>query len=1058
MNYINAAINRSRTTLSIMVVLIMWGMITYSGIPLEDNPDVSVPVVVVIVPHEGISPEDAERLLAKPMELELRSIEGVDEISTNATEGSAVMVIEFDASFDADRAVSDVREAVDKAKAKIPSTAEEPLIQEIQAATFPVLTISFGGDNVPERVLYTIARQMRDKLEAVPGVLNADMQGHREELLEAVVDPAQLETYGITSEELFQAVSSNNRLIAAGALDTGKGAFSVKVPGLLENGRDVLDLPIKATPDGVITLSNVTEVRRTFKDAVNFTRANGAPSIAIDISKRQNANVIDTVTAVKKIVEEEKKRLPSSVEIVYLNDQAPFILEQVNTLEGNITTAMLLVLTVVVAAVGFRSGMLVALGIPFSFLFAFIVIGLLGYTYNSMVMFGMLLGLGMLVDGAIVVVEYADRKMTEGATPHEAYLEATRRMFWPVLASVATTLAAFLPLLFWPGVTGDFMKYLPVTVFAVMAGSLLYALLFAPVLGALFSKPIIADKKTREYFDILEEGDATTLPGVTGVYARILKMAVSHSFITLFITMMVLYIIVAMYGKYSRGMEFFTESDPAFAQIMVSSQGNFSAAEVRDIVVDVEQKLIEAGYSKTIYTRTGSGGFSVGSSRASSDNIGSFFIELTDRHTRDINGNEVNEIHREITSRIPGVVIDLKNPEPGPPVGKDIQIQVSGQNMDELTRVSRQIRKHMETEVEGLVGIDDTTPIPGIEWQLTVDRARAAMLGVDVTTAGTAVQLLTNGIMIGQYRPDDAEEEVDIRVRYPADQRGIHQLDQLRVNTRNGQVPLSSFVSREPKPKVSAINRIDGTRFMMVRADVADGFVADRTVSQISEWIDTIEIPEGTTIQFRGSNEEQANSMAFVGQAFILALFLMAILLVTQFNNFYQSALILSAVIMSTVGVLLGLLILDMTFSAVMTGVGIVALAGIIVNNNIVLIDTYNYLRVEHKEWDIKDVIVRTGAQRLRPVFLTTFTTGFGLLPMASGVSIDVVSRNIEVGGPTASFWIHLASAIVSGLTFATVLTLIVTPAMLIMPYQIRGLIKRIKERKLFKKSGSASA
>lgn len=1057
MNYISTAIEKSRTTLSIMVMLMLSGYVIYLGIPLESNPDVSVPVVVVIVPHEGISPEDAERLIAKPMELELRSIEGVDEISSVSAEGAATIIIEFDSSFDSDQALVDVREAVDKAKAKIPSTSEEPIVQEIQAASFPVLTISFGGKNVPERVLYSIAMRMRDKLEAIPAVLQAELQGHREELLEVLVDPAQLEVYGITNDELFQAVSSNNRLIAAGALDTGKGSFSVKVPGLLKNGKEVLDLPVKSTSDGVVTLANVTNIRRTFKDAVNFTRANGSPAISLEISKRQGSNLIDVVDKVKAIMEAEKPKLPPSVEVNYLNDQAPDTLARINSLEGNISTAVILVLTVVVAAVGLRSGILVALGIPFSFLFSFIILNMLGFTYNFMVMFGLLLGLGMLIDGAIVIVEFADRKMTEGMAPKKAYVHATRRMFWPVLASVATTLAAFLPLMFWPGVTGDFMKYLPVTVFAVMGGSLLYALLFAPVLGALFSKRTVANTKTLHYYETLEEGDTTTLGGVTGAYARILSKAVNHPFLTLLITVVVLVSIVRYYGENSNGTEFFTSVDPEFSQIMVSTQGNFSAAEIRDIVVDVEDRLIQAGYSKSIYTRTGAAGFSTSSNSSASDNIGSFFIELTHRSTRDVSGFDIEEIHRDITKDIPGVRIDVLNPEPGPPVGKDIQVQLSGLDMDDLIATSRMIKRYMETEVAGLVGIDDSTPVPGIEWQITVDRAQAAMLGADVTAVGTAVQLLTNGVLIGQYRPDDAEEEIDIRVRYPADQRGIRQLDQLRINTRSGQVPISSFIKREPKPEVSSIQRLDGTRVMFVRANTKEGILAETVVSQISEWLETVQIPPDITIEFRGANEEQSNSLAFIGKAFSLALLLMAVLLVTQFNNFYQAALILSAVIMSTVGVLLGLIILDQSFSAIMTGVGIVALAGIIVNNNIVLIDTYNYLRVEHKHWDIKDVIIRTGAQRLRPVFLTTFTTGFGLLPMASGISVDLLSREIEVGGPVATFWVKLASSIVVGLSFATILTLIVTPAMLIVPYHLKALLDKLRTR-LRKKGNTENA
>lgn len=1034
MKYIQVAIDRSRTTLNILGVVLLAGIIAYNNIPLEANPDVSVPVVVITIPHEGISPEDAERLLVKPMEIELRSIDGVDEIRSHSGEGAASLSVEFDYDFDSDQALADVRAAVDKAKAKMPKTIEEPIIREVVAAEFPIITIALGGDRVPERVLYRHAMELRDKLEAIPDVLAARLQGHREELLEAVINPAQLEQYGITNVELIRAVSNNNKLIAAGALDTGRGSFSVKVPGLIEHRRDVLELPLKATDAGVVTLSDVTTIRRTFKDAVNFTRANGAPAISLEISKRHGTNLIEVVDEVKAIVEKAKESYPAALQVSYIADQAPDTLDQINTLQGNISTAMFLVLTVVVAAVGLRSGILVAFAVPVSFLFAFIVINALGYTYNFMVMFGMLLGLGMLIDGAIVIVEFADRKMAEGNSSREAYVHAINRMFWPVLASTGTTLAAFLPLMFWPGVAGGFMRYLPVTVFAVLLGSLAYALVFAPVLGALFGKSSANDEKTILYLQTLENGDVTALGGITGAYARLLRFAVNHPFLIVTLTAVVLYGIIQLYFEHGRGMEFFTSVDPQFSGVTINARGNFSAAETRDIVVDVEQRILAVGYIKSMYTRTGQGGLRFNRGGSTGDTIGSLFIELSDRRGRDVNGVEIQEMHRAVLRDVPGVRAEVVKQEMGPPVGKEVQIQLTGDDLAVLIKEARRIREYLEENVQGLFAIDDTTPVPGIEWQISVDRARAAMFGVDITTIGTAIQLLTNGVMIGQYRPDDAEEELDIRLRYPRDERGIHQMDQLRINTLQGLIPISSFVKREPKPQVSSINRIDGHRVMLVRANTAEGVLADDKVKEISQWLDNADLDPGITVKFRGANEEQTASMAFIKQAFMLALFLMGILLVTQFNSFYQALVILSAVVMSTVGVLLGLVILDHTFSAIMTGVGVVALAGIIVNNNIVLIDTFNYLQREHTDWDIKDVIIRTGAQRLRPVFLTTFTTGFGLLPMASGVSIDLLAREIEVGGPIASFWVQLASAIVSGLTFATVLTLIVTPAMLMLP------------------------
>ncbi|MDA0977634.1 MAG: efflux RND transporter permease subunit [Proteobacteria bacterium] len=1037
MSFIGGAIDRTRTVLSLLAAIVFAGVASYSAIPIESDPDVAIPIIFVMIPHEGISPEDAERLLTRPMELELRTLEGVSELNSYSGEGSATLVIEFDSSFNQDQALADVREAVDTAKAKIPSTAEEPIVREVSASDFPIITVSVGGEGVPDRVRYRLARHLKDEIEAIPEILEARLEGDREELLEAVINPSLLETYGISQDELLTAVARNNRLIAAGSVDTGRGSFSVKIPSVIESAEDVLSIPVKATPDGVVTLEDVVTLRRTFKDAEGYVRTNGSPSVVIEVTKRAGTSIVEVVDTIKKVVEEERRDFPANVEIEYIADMTPDTVEQIATLEGNISTAMFLVLTVVVATIGIRSGLLVAFGIPFSFLFAFIFVNLLGFTYNFMVMFGMLLGLGMLIDGAIVVVELADRKMKEGEAPRAAFVYATRRMFLPVLASTGTTLAAFLPLMFWPGVTGQFMKYLPVTVFAVLIGALVYALFFAPVLGAMISQS--QERREGSTEQLVEQGRFSEVGGIIGIYARLLNLSTRHPLAVIGVTLAVLYGIIQWYGVAGKGSQFFIDVEPSFTGVNVSARGNFSAEEIRDIVTDVEQRVMDVGYVESIYTRTGSGGISFGAGGTTPDRIGTMFIQMTDRHDRALDGFEVEQAFEAAIQDIPGVRAEMRPQQMGPPVGKDIQLQLRGDDLDALTAQARTIRRHLE-QMEGLTGVDDTAPVPGIEWQVKVDRPKAAMSGADVSSVGAAIQLITNGVLVGKYRPDDVDDEVDIRVRYPEEYRGISQLDSLRVNTREGQVPISSFIDREAKPKVSTIFRQDGQRVMYVRANTIQGVLPNDKVNEIREWLAGQELDPGIEIVFRGANEEQEEVNQFIGVAFSLALMLMGILLVTQFNSFYQALLILSAVVMSTIGVLLGLVITGYPFSAIMTGIGIVALAGIIVNNNIVLIDTFNYLRRENPGWDLQRVIVTTGCQRLRPVFLTTFTTGFGLLPMASGVSIDLIGREIEVGGPVASYWVQLASAIVSGLSFATVLTLIVTPSLLIAPEAIRNL------------------
>ena len=1022
------------------------GIVSYSLIPIESDPDVAIPIIFVMIPHEGISPEDSERLLTRPMELELRTLEGVKDINSYSAEGSATLIIEFDSSFDQDQAVADVREAVDTAKAKIPSTAEEPIVKEVSASDFPIITISVGGKGIADRARYKIARQIKDEIEGISEVLEARLEGNREEMLEAVIDPAQLEAFGISNDELLSAFASNNRLIAAGSVDTGRGSFSVKVPSVIESAEDVLSIPITATSFGVITLEDVVTLRRTFKDAEGFTRTNGSPAVVIEVTKRPGTSIVKVVDEIKFRVDSMRKGLPANVEINYIADMTPDTVEQISTLEGNISTAMFLVLTVVVATIGIRSGLLVAFGIPFSFMFAFIFVNLLGFTYNFMVMFGMLLGLGMLIDGAIVVVELADRRMKAGESPRAAYIYSTRRMFLPVLASTGTTLAAFLPLMFWPGVTGQFMKYLPVTVFAVLIGAVVYALFFAPVLGAIISRKQSSEETGSTL--LVDQGRFDEIGGVVGLYARILGFSTKRPLFVIGVTLLTMFGVVQLYSVAGNGSQFFVDVEPSFTGVNVSARGNYSSEELRDIVTDVEKRVLAVGDIESIYTRTGQGGLSFGSGGTTPDRIGSMFIQMSDRRERVLNGHELEQEYEKAVQGVPGVRAEMRPQQMGPPVGKEIQIQLSGPDLGALAQQARSLSAYLKS-MDGLVAVDDTAPVPGIEWQVRVDRAKAAMSGADVSSVGAAIQLITNGILVGKYRPDDAEDEVDIRVRYPEEYRGVSHLDQLRVSTPGGQVPISSFVEREAKPKVSTIFRQNGDRVMYVRANPAPGVLANDKVDEIRGWLSTQKVDPSVKVIFRGANEEQKAVVQFIGVAFTLSLILMGILLVTQFNSFYQALLVLSAVVMSTVGVLLGLVITGYAFSAIMTGIGIVALAGIIVNNNIVLIDTFNYLRRENPGWDMRRVIITTGCQRLRPVFLTTFTTGFGLLPMAAGISIDLIGREVEVGGPVASYWVQLASAIVSGLSFATLLTLIVTPSLLMAPQATRQLLREVQGKML---------
>lgn len=1044
--FIDAAIDRRRTTLLLMAVIVLCGLIARSILPIANDPHIVLPYFYIGVPHEGISPEDAERLLVQPMEIELRKVEGIKEITANASEGRATMFVEFEASIDLDTALVDVREAVDRGKSEIPTTAEEPIVRELDVDDFPLIQVNLLSNGASERQIYQAALNLRDDIETIPSVLKAELRGQREEVLEVIIDPQALDAYRISSEALANTLRRNNVLIPAGSVDTGSGRFSVKVPSVVETANDVLDLPIRVSGDAVVTLSDVARIRRTFKDRTGYARFNGENTISVEVQKRADANVIDTAAAVLAIVEETRERTPPTIRIVPSQNTAEFASTQVTELQGNIMTALALVMVIVVAAMGFRSGVIVGLGIPVSLLFSVIIIYLLGYTFNFMVMFGMLLGLGMLIDGAIVVTEYADRKMGEGLDHREAYSEAVRRMFWPVTASTATTLAAFLPLIFWPGISGQFMRYLPVTVFTVLSGSLLYALLFGPVLGTVFGKPSAHSAEALHDLEELDHGDPRNLGGATGSYARFLSAVCGRPGITLGLILALLFSVFWAYGEYGKGMVFFNDADPQFVTVSVNGRGNFSADDVDRLVREVEQRVLQVPDIRSVNTQTmlpGNGGSGSGNS-ASNDRIGSMFVDLLPESDRNRTGFDVIRDIRERTQNIAGVRVEVQAMEQGPPVGKPIQIELRSRYRELLEPAMVRIRNYMDTLPE-LIDIDDSRALPSIEWRMQVDRAQAALYDADVLAAGIALQLVTNGVKIAEYRPDGADDAVDIRARFPIGQRGIRAMDELRVSTSQGRVPLSNFVTIEPAPGVDTFERIDGLPVERIRANVTEGVLADTMVGRIEQWLATQDFDPRLDIQFRGANEEQADSLAFVQVAFLLSLLLMFVLLVTQFNSFYQSALILLAVIMSTAGVLLGLLLTGNPFSAILTGVGVVALAGIVVNNNIVLIDTFNYVHAEHPELDIPECVVRAASQRLRPVMLTTVTTVFGLLPLACDLSVDIVNRSITAGGQMSTFWGPLSQAIVFGLSFATILTLIATPALLALPYRVRERWQRRK-------------
>jgi multidrug efflux pump len=1007
---IDIAISRSRFTLSLLVFLLIAGFLAYRAIPKEAEPDIDIPTIYVVVTLDGAAPEDAERLILRPLETQLRSLKNLDEMRSTAFEGGGNVILQFDAGFSPEAALADVRARVDDAQAELPRDAEEPIVQEINLSLFPVITATIYG-NAPERTLLTMAREAERIAEDTPGVLAADISGVREDAVEIIVEPMRLESLGVSIDEISAALTRDNRLIAAGALESATGRYAIKVPALIEDLTDLLALPITASENATVTLADVASVRRTFKDATNITRVNGEPAVAIEISKRAGSNLLETVDGVKERLTAYAETWPPNVSLRFTNDNSEDVRTMLAELQNSVMTAVVLVFVIMLATLGPRASVIVGMAIPASFLTGILVLAIAGLTVNIVVLFSLILAVGMLVDDAIIVAEFAERRIGEGMAPREAYAMGAKRMAAPVIAATLTRVAAFSPLLFWPGIIGQFMGYLPMTLIATLSASLMAALLFVPALGVAITR-----RGPRRVEPPRERP--------TAFYGWTVEQAIRHPWRILGLTGVLLVAVVAAYRAYGQGVEFFPSIPPESGAVYVSARGNLSLAERDTLVRSAEERVLGHPDIETLRVRVGD----VSSDGAPVDAIGVLQMDFVEWRHRERTGPEIIEDVRERLQGLPGIQIEVVEPESGITSGRPVQVELTGIDPSGLPDAARRVADYLRSRSD-LTAIQDGFEAPGIEWQLDVDRAEAAKSGVSIAAVGTAIRLVTNGVIVADYRPTDADDEVDVLVRLPEERRTLDQLDAMRVNTLAGAVPIGSFVTRTAAPKVAQLDRRDGRRVVVVEADTRDDVNESEARDSVAAALAQMDLGQGISWRLIGDSEEQAEAQEFLSMAFGAALFLIFAILLIQFNRFMYVAIVLSSVVFSTIGVLVGLLIMGQAFGIVMTGVGVVALAGVIVNNNIVLIDTYARLRREGVRVD--DALRRTCAERARPVLLTAITAMLGVAPLAFSVGINLAEREITYQAPSTMWWVHLSTAIVYGLGFATILTLVVTPAAL---------------------------
>ena len=1119
---IDWASNRARMVLAFIVLSLLAGGLAYSDLPKEGEPDIEIPALFVSVVFPGISAADSEAMLVKPMETELADIDGLKKMSATAAENYAGLALEFEFGWDKAKVIADVRDAMSNAEEQFPDGVEKYSINEINFSEFPIIIVNLTG-RVPERTMSRIARDLQERLERNDAVLQAGIAGNRDEMLEVLIDPLRLEAYNVTAGELISVVRNNNQLIAAGDVETAQGSFSVKIPSSFDEVADVYSLPVKTNGDRVVTLGDLADISLTFQDRNGTSRFNGETTVALQVVKRKGYNLLNIAETVKQIVDTAKQDWPeqmrATVQVGTSNDQSIEVKSMVRQLESSVLTAVALVMIVVLCSLGTRAALLVGFAIPTSFLLCFALMAVVGVTISNMVMFGLILAVGMLVDGAIVVVEYADKKIASGVGPMHAYVEAAKRMFWPVTSSTATTLCAFLPMLFWPGVPGEFMSMLPITLIFVLAASLVVALIYLPVLGG------VSGRVSRTLSDMAEalrgrlpwllraalvpiplygmfiavmqivnpgylfggtppfSGLINLLPGtalfLTAAFCASVTLSAAQirrrvkrvdarykrtlfgQFIQLIAgnPIMPIVSIVAVgavvisvfnyFGDNNNGVEFFVDSEAEQAIVYVRARGNLSLQE-KDALVRKAEAIILAQVGITdAFAFAGNGGLNsnTGGAQRPKDSIGQIQLETIPWQERskrpELDGDLVMAALAEKLDQIPGIQTEILVLTNGPSSGKPLHLRLKGNNWDDLLAATEIARKKFET-TQALTQIEDSRPLPGIDWRIDVDVVKAGRYGADVATVGAMVQLVTRGILLDKMRVDSSDEEIEIRVRFPEKDRLLSTLDTIKLRTKDGLVPLANFVTRTPVQKLAEINRTGQKRYIDVKADVlpdqfrtddnSDGQSAQVVITpsdriqELTTWMETRPFPTGIEWEWTGDQEEQAESQAFLKSAFMGALGLMFIILLAQFNSFYNSVLVLLAVVLSTTGVLIGMIVMDQAFSIIMTGTGIVALAGIVVNNNIVLIDTYQeYCRYMPRI----EAIIRTAEARIRPVLLTTITTMAGLAPMMFGLSLDFIQGGYSIDSPTALWWKQLATAVVFGLGIATVLTLIFTPSML---------------------------
>jgi CzcA family heavy metal efflux pump len=1016
----NVAIRQRSTVFALMLIIIVVGIYSYIALPRESTPDITVPYVLVVTTYEGVASSDIESLITIPIERKLRGLKNVEEIRSVSAEGSSMITVEFVPDVDIDNALQWVRDKVDQAKGDLPDDLEnDPQILEVNLAEFPVLMVAVSGD-VAETVLKGVAEELEDHLEEVPGVLDVVLTGGREHQVQVEIDPDRMAAYRVSFNEVIAAVARENVNIPGGSIDIGKGKYLLRIPGEFTDPAQIDNLVMAVRDGKPIYYKDMASVDFSFEDARSYARLDGKPSVTLAVKKRTGENIIEVTDRVFALLQAAQPLLPEGVELSVTLNQSKDIRRMVEELENNILTGLILVISVLFLFLGLRNSFFVALAIPFSMLMSFVIIQALGMTLNMVVLFSLILALGMLVDNAIVIVENIYRHMQEGKTRVEAAQIAASEVGWPIISSTITTLCAFFPMIFWPGIMGEFMKFLPITLIITLSSSLFVALVINPTVCATFMRV-----KQGEV-----EPDVERTRIVRG-YRNTLQWALKHQGATIGLAVSVLVLIGGMFSVMVStnllGVELFPDVEPNRACVEIMSPEGTGldtsdgyARMVEQVVFpeqDVKYTIAEVGVAPSGEAGAGSGGQS---------HMAKVSLEFVDSEERHESSDVVLNRVRKALEGFSGAEIKVEKEKGGPPTGPPVSIEISGERVVVLESLVARVRERIRS-IPGLVDLKDDFSRAKPEIRVLVDREKATLLGLSTADISVLVKAAISGSKMGVYR--QGKDEYDIMVRLPENRRqSIADIESLLVPTNSGaQVPLTTVARLELGTGFGSIRHIDQKRVVTISANTT-GRNSNEVLADVQKTLAGLDLPAGYRIAYSGEQEEQQKASAFLGKAFVVALFLIMLVLITQFNSISQTFIVMTSVILSLSGVFFGLMVTMTDFGIIMTGIGVISLAGVVVNNAIVLIDYINQLR--RQGLNLYDALMRAGLVRFRPVMLTAITTILGLMPMAVGVSFDFRSLSLLIGGESAQWWGPMAIAVIFGLAIATLLTLIVVPVL----------------------------